>query len=444
MHQKQTAYSKNIMRVPWHDAAVSARNVPAREGTLTEKASLIGHVGMIMLSCGTTAWRVRSAMNTVARALGVTCVAEIGLITLNYTCFSGPDGCSLAISLDTIGVNTSKLHRIEQYVSQFPENYVNLGIDENHSLLDKIGETPANYKHWMLALAAAMACAGFMFNLGGGLAEIVCVFIAAGCGNLARLIAGKRKLSAMIGVVAASLTACVVYAVVMAVLRALFPYVTFHGTGYIGSVLFLVPGFPFITSILDFGKLDMRSGIERLMYSLIVMSFATMFCWAAATTFGLNPGVGSGLSLTPAVRILLRLAASFAGVIGFSMIFNSPMRMALCAAVIGSIANTLRLELVDRTSLSAIICSFIGAFLAGLLASSVAKRTGYPRVGITIPAVVVSVPGLFMYRAIYYMGTGEINEGFMFLIKAAAIVFSIGLGVLFARYITDPAFRHRG
>ena len=31
MHQKQTAYSKNIMRVPWHDAAVSARNVPARE-----------------------------------------------------------------------------------------------------------------------------------------------------------------------------------------------------------------------------------------------------------------------------------------------------------------------------------------------------------------------------------------------------------------------------
>ena len=92
MHQKQTAYSKNIMRVPWHDAAVSARNVPAREGTLTEKASLIGHVGMIMLSCGTTAWRVRSAMNTVARALGVTCVAEIGLITLNYTCFSGPDG----------------------------------------------------------------------------------------------------------------------------------------------------------------------------------------------------------------------------------------------------------------------------------------------------------------------------------------------------------------
>ena len=47
MHHKEMAYSKNIMRVPWHEAAVSARNVPAREGTLTEKASLIGYSRLI-------------------------------------------------------------------------------------------------------------------------------------------------------------------------------------------------------------------------------------------------------------------------------------------------------------------------------------------------------------------------------------------------------------
>ena len=444
MHNKKASYSKNIMRVPWHDAAVSGSTVSAREGTLSEKASLIGHAGMIMLSSGITAWRVRSAMNTMAECLHITCVAEIGLITLNYTCFSGSESLSTAISLDTFGVNTCKLYKMEQFIKEFPDRYADCSVDEIHSRLDEIGETPGVYPHWGLVLAAAMACAGFMFNLGGGPAEIACVFIAAGCGNLARIISGKYKLSAMIGVVAASITACIVYALTMTLMQLIFPGIPFQGTGYIGSVLFLVPGFPFISSILDFGKLDMRSGIERLAYSLLVMAFATMFCWAAATVFGLDPGVGSGMVLHPVIRLILRLIASFAGVVGFSMIFNSPMKMALCAAVIGSIANTLRLELVDYTPLSVIICSFIGAFAAGLMAAFAVKKTGYPRVGLTVPAVVVSVPGLFMYRAIYYMGTGSISEGFMFLIKAAAIVFAIGLGVLFARYLTDTAFRHRG
>ena len=48
--------------------------------------------------------------------------------------------------------------------------------------------------------------------------------------------------------------------------------------------------------------------------------------------------------------LLLRLAASFCGVFGFSIMFNSPYKLATLAGVIGAIANTLRLELVDLAS----------------------------------------------------------------------------------------------
>ena len=247
----------------------------------------------------------------------------------------------------------------------------------------------------------------------------------------------------MIGVTLGAVVSCGVYALTTTAARAMIPGLTSLGEGYIGSVLFLVPGFPFITSVLDFGKLDMRSGIERLTYSLIVMAFATMFCWVAALGFGLDPAIGEGLTLSFGARLVLRLIASFIGVVGFSMIFNSPMKMAVFAGVIGAIANTLRLELTDYTSLSAIICSFLGAFTAGILAGVLVGKTSFPRVGITIPAVVVAVPGLIMYRAIYYFGTGEVSEGLTALVKAAAIVFAIGLGILFSRYVTDRRFRHK-
>lgn len=39
---------------------------------IDEKSSVIGRVGLIMLSCGTGAWRVRTSMNRLSRELGVT------------------------------------------------------------------------------------------------------------------------------------------------------------------------------------------------------------------------------------------------------------------------------------------------------------------------------------------------------------------------------------
>ena len=51
---------KNHMEIPWHDYANDDSNVLIAEAGLIEKASVIGRVGLIMLSCGTGAWRVRA------------------------------------------------------------------------------------------------------------------------------------------------------------------------------------------------------------------------------------------------------------------------------------------------------------------------------------------------------------------------------------------------
>ena len=43
---------KNHMEIPWHDYANDDSNVLIAEAGLIEKASVIGRVGLIMLSCG--------------------------------------------------------------------------------------------------------------------------------------------------------------------------------------------------------------------------------------------------------------------------------------------------------------------------------------------------------------------------------------------------------
>ena len=168
-------------------------------------------------------------------------------------------------------------------------------------------------------------------------------------------------------------------------------------------MLFIIPGFPFITSGIDLAKLDIRSGIERLTYSAIIVLVATVFAWIMALILHLQPEEFSSLNIGNITHLILRLIASFCGVFGFSIMFNSSIPMAATNAVIGAIANTLRLELVDFTAIPAAAAAFIGAVTAGLLASFIKKYNGYPRISLTVPSIVIMVPGLYLYLSLIHI-----------------------------------------
>ena len=79
---------KNHMEIPWHDYTSDDSNTLIKESGLIEKASVIGRVGLIMLSCGTGAWRVRTSMNRLSKELHVTCTVDVGFIFAHYSKFS--------------------------------------------------------------------------------------------------------------------------------------------------------------------------------------------------------------------------------------------------------------------------------------------------------------------------------------------------------------------
>ena len=115
----------------------------------------------------------------------------------------------------------------------------------------------------------------------------------------------------------------------------------------------------------------------------------------------------------------------------------------MSAAVIGAISNTLRLELVDLASFCRLrLPHFFAAMTAGLLASAYKKHSGFPRIAITVPSIVIMVPGLYLYRAIYNLGMMNLSISASWFASATLIILALPLGLIFARIMTDKMFRY--
>lgn len=381
-------------------------------------------------------------MNTLAEVMGIICTADIGLMSIEYTCFDGEDGYTQALCLTNTGVNTSKLNRLEKFIRNFEKEGKHISGEQLHQLLDEIEKIHGLYSPVALGMAAALACGGFTFLLGGGPIEMLCAFIGAGVGNYVRCKLTKHHFTLFLCIVSSVSLACFTYAGFLKLAETLWGISIQHEAGYICAMLFIIPGFPFITSGIDLAKLDMRSGMERFAYAILVILVATMAAWIMALILHLQPVDFPKICLTSEEQVIFRLLASFCGVFGFSIMFNSPPGLAAVAAGIGAVANTLRLEFVDLTGMPPAVAAFIGALTAGILASLIKNRAGYPRISVTVPSIVIMVPGLYLYRGFYNLGMMSLSVSASWFASAMLIVMALPLGLIFARILTDRSFRY--
>lgn len=85
--RKRAPLSKHHhMTIRWDEFIGDAGDELAIDASLKERAAIVGRIGILMLACGTGAWRVRNSMNSIARVLGLTCTADVGLVSIEYTC----------------------------------------------------------------------------------------------------------------------------------------------------------------------------------------------------------------------------------------------------------------------------------------------------------------------------------------------------------------------
>lgn len=403
---------------------------------LIRRSGVVLRVGRLSLSSGTGSYRVKASMARVAGALGIDRQhAQVTLTEITTTSHRGHSFRTEVTEVRTVGVNTDRLAELE-WLAQDCERRGSVPVEEVEAAIDKIADKPPLYPTWLNGVWAGLACAAFAFLNGAGPVEIIGAAIGATLGQALRRSLLHRGYNQFGVTMLASAASVIGY---LAFVNAM--YLTGvteerHVVGYVAAALFLVPGFPLVTGALDLAKLDFSAGVSRLTWALMIMVSAAFGVWAISVIVGLRPDTPHW-ALPVALEWTLRLVASFVGVLGFALMFNGSPRLALTAAAIAAVPNTLRIWAVIDHYWPPQMAAALAAIAIGLLAAWIAPRMNVPRITVYVPAVTIMVPGVLAYRSVYAISQGDTLAAISNGVSAVLIVTALAVGLAIARMLTD-------
>ena len=400
------------------------------------EADAVLRLGLLMVAAGTGGYRVIRAMKRAARAMGFDRLdAEISITSVVCTFHRGVSFRTVVATQPAPAVDASRIEALEHLTHHLPNrmsaNALTMCLD------DIVHSVTHRWSRPVLMVAAGAACAAFALLNYFPAEGAAAVAVAAACGQLVRMILASRHFNQLGVVAVAAATSCLVFYLLnwALPLTHLPDDARAFAAGYIAAVLYLIPGFPLFSSMLDLSRFDITAGLTRLCYAMAVITAATMSVALVSAMTGLSP-----LSIdapTPTARwYLLAAVASFVDVGGFALLFNSSRRMVLFAASIGVVANMVRLVMIDA-GVQPQYAAYTGGVVVGLLGAVITAQTTLPRITMTVPASVIMIPGTAMYRAVHFLNSGDIDQALSNAATAGLIIVWISAGLVTARILTD-------
>jgi uncharacterized membrane protein YjjP (DUF1212 family) len=387
--------------------------------------------GASMLRAGHTAARTREWMEALSRKLGFDDLA-VG-ITLDSIVTSGRRDGRTTTAVQEIGVpgvNAARIGALENLAGSAKPGIAPEAIASG---IAKIETTPPLYDSAWISAAVGPACGGFAFLNGCGLPEIVAASLGGGIGQWARLLLAQRRLNQHFVAALCAVIAAGTYLLVAAATARLGFGAANRPGGLISSILFLAPGFPLVAAQLDLVQYQTTAALTRLIYGVMLFLAATfgfsIVIGISGTSIAHQPG---SIELAYPLTIALRAVASFVGGCAFAMVFNCPIRSVLSVGVLSALANELRLGLHDAGMMLA-PATFFGALAAGLMASLIHRRLNAPRITLTVPGIIVMVPGVYAFEMIVFFNRGQMLEALQASASCAFVLGAMAMGLAASR-----------
>ena len=413
-------------------------SVPSRDSALAEKSDAVCRMGAMMLASGTGSYRVKAAMGRVAEALGIDQLdAQVSLNEIVATTRSGKRFRTQVVEVAAPSVNAD---RISSLLRVSLAARPGITAADLHHNLDEVEQRRPLYSLPVVALGAATACGAFAFLNNGRWQECVAAGIAAGLGKVVQVLLNRQRLNHLAVVAIAAATAGLAYLLLaQAMLLLPHPGTPIHEAAFTSAILFLIPGFPLVTAALDLARFDFTSGVSRLLYAGLITLAAAVGVWIVAAGFGLTPGEVPPSNLPLLGLAALQLVAGALGVLGFAVTFNTPIAVALTAAGIGAVANTGRL-IAMNSGANALAATVAATTVVGLLAGWCSQRLPAPRITLSVPAVLIMIPGAAAYRALVAWIDRDPITALANGSVALGILLAMVIGLVLARMLTDPAW----
>lgn len=413
---------------------------------LMQQSGVVLRLGRLMLASGAGAYRVKSSMAKAAAAVGLdrheASVTMTEIITSSYV---GDRFRTEACEVRRVGVNVNRLEALRRIVHDLRPGET---VEELAARLDKAERLPALYGWFANAAASGVACAGFCFLNKGGWVECLTVLVAAFIGQFIRRQMLERHYQHFFTWIVCGVAASGSYMAIVSALGATGAVTGNHQGGIISAILFLIPGFPMVTAMLDLARQDFSSALSRAAYVIVVMAAAGIAVWSVTFVFNWSVDASTVQPPTGLLLYALRLFCSFIAAYGFAMLFNAGPKAATLAAIVGAVANTGRLVLIDELGVPWQMAVGLAAVVIGLMAQAFVSKASQSRVALSVPAVVIMIPGVPFYRAVSALNNYSVDTNVAVgtaasnLAEVFFVITAIGVGLALARIITDSKWRH--
>jgi uncharacterized membrane protein YjjP (DUF1212 family) len=161
-----------------------------------------------------------------------------------------------------MGANFSMLTAVEHAVADMEDGRLDTG--RAASIFSAIAHTPLLYPRWLVAILVGLACGGFAALFGGDMPAILCTTIGSGLGMALRLFLHKRHYVPFMFASASSFVAMLVTGLLAKAVQT-----PMAEAAMAASVLFLIPGVPFINGAADLFHTNYLNGIVRIMMGIV-------------------------------------------------------------------------------------------------------------------------------------------------------------------------------
>lgn len=398
------------------------------------RTDAVMRLGALMLGAGASSARVRDSMERAAHAVGIeTLHTRVGMNDLVATMSRGQMFRTRVAEIRRPGVDAERLTALKRLTGELQPGTSPATLQQR---LDAVESRPRRYPEVVRVLGAGLACAAFALLNNGGWQEFIAVLIAAAIGQFVRMRIARLRTNEFLTVFVSAVTALLVYLGVAALLALLGVPGGQHDAALTSAVLYLVPGFPLVTGALDLARLDLNAGISRVVYATLVLLATGTAVWGIGSIFQATVTQTADPLFAEPVLSVVRLLAGFVGVLGFAVLFDTPPAIAFTTAALGSVANVARLAFIDG-GMTAPLAAAIAALAVGFGAFLFGDRLRAARVTLTVPAVLIMVPGAAAYRAITGVIAGDtlaaIQNGF----TAVFVVVALAIGLTVARILTE-------
>ena len=408
------------------------------QSSLADALGVLLRFGALMLRSGDAAFRVHDAVARLASKLGIDDLALLVTVTgMTATARRGAEQVTLVRHIEPLGINAWRLGSLERLADEEPTGLAPAGLDAK---LDTIEAAAPQHPALVVAVAVGLASAAFSYLNGGNLAGILATFVAGGTGQLLRSLLLGRHFNQYAVTAFCALVAGGLYCVA-GVLLAQAGLQPGHGVGVIAAVLFLIPGFPLVAALLDLLQHQATAGVVRLAYGMTLLLAAAFGLAMVVLVANIAVPVADPRSSDHALTLFLRGVASLAGGCGFAVLYNSTNRTALAVGVLALLGNELRLALQDAGTIQP-VATFAGALVVGLLASLVWPRLREPRIVLTVPGIIIMVPGSYAFQSVVLFNQGDALGGLQAAVQAGFVVGGMALGLATARFISERKWRY--